>query len=242
MSQRVPDPPKEGVGPGANVASEVVKTVVGRYYSRGVEAADRVRDRSERAYTIAGAIAAVLVAAGLLTNLDKRSTAVQVLVLSAVTVWLIAVVLFIWVVAVQTSSSDGAGWNDDASFVKFVADRVNAELGKLRKRQFGALLATGLAVLLTIAALVVSTTDSSGASPERARLELTRQADAALTKFCGRPIGAIYAKVNPDDLGKEVVPLHLPAGECGNRARTDRVPKRSIEAEEKVSRYPPFPQ
>ena len=86
--------------------ARIIKTVVESYYSRGVAAADRARDRAERGYTIAGAAAAALVGAGLLANLSQRPAPVQLLALAAVNVWLVAVMLFVWTVAVDVSRPD----------------------------------------------------------------------------------------------------------------------------------------
>ena len=240
--------PKDGAAnvPTVRPDQEVVKTVIDSYYSRGVAAADRARDGSEKGYTIAGAIAAALVATGLLTNLDKRPELVQVLVLSAVGIWLVAVMLFIWAVAVPVTSAetrdpDAAGWSSEADFVQGVGKEVKDELNQLRKRQKAAIFTTVLAVGLTVAALIAGTADPGGASPEKARIALTRQGDVALRRICGSSVADIYATVNPDDLANEVVPLNLPAGECGATVTTIHEPRSAIVAEEKIIRFPRFP-
>jgi hypothetical protein len=223
--------------------ARVVKTVIRTYFSRGVAAADRARDRAERGYTIAGAVAATLVAAGLAANLSQRPPLVQALGLGAVGVWLVAVLLFIWTVAVDVSAPDteglnAAGWTTGSDFVRSVGQDVQRELDALHARQVAALTATVIAMALTIAALVAGTVDPSRSTRESARVALTAQADSALRLLCGRAIGALYATVEPGDLSTAVVSLELPAGECGDTATTIREPRTAIIMERKLGRVP----
>lgn len=222
--------------------ADVVKAVVERYYTRGVDAADRTRERSERGYTIASAIAAALVAAGLLTHLEERPTVVQILGLVGLGLWLLAALLFMWAVAVPVALPEEAGYKDEASFVQGIGDRLRKEIRVLNRRLMFALAATVIAIMVTVASLSYATADPGGNAPVRSRVALTRAGDAAVGKLCGRPIGDIYATVNPDALSHAIVPLEIPAGECGSKATIERVPKDEIAATEDVIEFPIFPQ
>jgi hypothetical protein len=228
------------VQPG-QVDPEIVKTVIDSYYTRGVEAADRARDRSERGYTIASAIAAALVAAGVFADLRDRPQLVQVLGLVALGLWLLTALLFIWAVAVPVEQQPDPGWNSDAAFVVGVGAAVGREVESLRKRQYAAIGSTILAMLATVAALALATVQPGGASAEKARLLLTPKADAAAAALCNQPQEAVYATVDPDQLDDPIVTLSMPAGECGADPTTIRVAKESVVAEQTVARFPNFP-
>jgi hypothetical protein len=225
-----------------NVDPEVLKTIIDSYYSRGVEAADRARERAERGYTIASAIAAALVAAGVFAHLSERPTAVQVLGLTALGAWLVAAVLFIFAVAVPVSSPSETdpGWDTEAQFVEGVRKEVAGEVNTLRLRQMFAVVATVVAMLLTVAAFAWATADPGGASPEKARVVVTAKADAALTKLCPG-VQDLYGTLDPDDLDESVISVEAPPGECGPEATSVQTQTANIVAVEKVKRFPRFP-
>ena len=221
----------------------IIRTVIESYYSRGVAAADRARRRAERGYTIAGAVAAALVATGLLADLSRRPTLVQVLVLGAVGVWLGTVMLFIWAVAVDVRTPDtealnGAGWTNGCEFVRSVSEDIQDELSALHRRQLAALTATAIALILTISALVAGTLDPARVTREEARIALTAEADGALRQVCGSEVRDIYATVDPANLATDVVTLQLPAGECGDTVATIREPRTTILTERQIRRFP----
>jgi hypothetical protein len=222
----------------------VVKAVIDAYYPRGVAAADRARDRAERGYTIASAIAAALVAAGAFAKLGDKPPGVQALGLGALGMWLLTALLYIWVVAVPTRAGTDPDSTTAGEFVKNVAASVSAELAILRRRQSFAVVATIVAAVLTVLALTLATTESGNRPPEAARLQLTPKADAGLRALCGPQVGELYGTVDPDKLGDEVVAVKLPPGECGIASTTVELPKGSILAEQKIASggFPGFPR
>ena len=221
--------------------ADVVKTVVERYYTRGVDAADRTRQHSERGYTIASAIAATLVAAGLLTHLEERPVVVQVLGLVSLGLWLLAALLFMWAVAFRVSVPEPEAYKNEGEFVTGIGKQLRQEIRVLNRRLNWALATTVTATVMTISALGYATAEPGGSTPVRARVELTPAADKAVAKLCGRPVSFIYATVNPDALSHASVPLGIPAGECGPQATVERVPKDAIVATEDVFEFPTFP-
>jgi len=188
-------------------------------------------------------VAAALVAAGLLAHVSQRPTLVQVLVLSAVGVWLVAVMLFLWAVAVDVSAPDPnglsePGWTTGCDFLRSVSRDVRAELDAPHTRLRSALTATVIALELTISALVGGTVDPNQASREKAHIAVSAQAASALGRLCGSKISDVYATIDPADLSTAVVSLELPAGECGDTATTIREPRTAIGVERRIKRFP----
>jgi hypothetical protein len=221
---------------------DVVKAVVERYYTRGLDAVDRTRQRAERGYTIASAIAAALVAAGLLTHLEERPDLVKILALVGFGLWLIAALVFMWAVAIDVKFKEPKGYDSWDAFVTGIAEQVRKEIGIINRRLLSAVLVTAVATVVTIAAVSYGVADTGGAAAAPARVELTAQGDRALTKVCGRKVGFVYASVKPDTLDDPIVELKLPAGECSPRATVAHVPKEEVAATYEVHEFPTFPQ
>jgi hypothetical protein len=221
---------------------DVVKAVVERYYTRGLDAVDRARQRAERGYTIASAIAAALVAAGLLTHLEERPTVVQVLALVGLSLWLIAALLFMIAVAIKVKVNEPSGYANWGAFIAGIAEQLRDKIRIINSRLLRAVVVTALATALTIAALSYGIAEPGGSAPVRARVELTTQGDNAIATVCGHRVGFVYATVDPDTLSDAVVALKLPAGECGPTATVARVRKDEITVTDDVIEFPTFPQ
>jgi hypothetical protein len=235
----------QGTGRPDNAAAiepdpKVIDAVVQGYYTRGVDAVDRKRERSEKGYTIASAVAASLVAAGLVTHLDEKSTLVKVLGLAGLLFWLMAALLFIRVVALDVKLPEVAGYRDAGEFITGVAQRAREEIAVLNKRLNHAMVATVLAVALTFGALVSATVDTGGPKFESAQVVLTNAGDATVSKLCGRAVGDLYATVESGALSKPVVKFELPPGECDPSTEIE-LPKGDIAADKEVIKFPVFP-
>jgi hypothetical protein len=221
---------------------DVVKAVVERYYTRGLDAVDRSRQRAERGYTIASAIAAALVAAGLLTHLEERPTVVQVLALTGLSLWLVAALLFMVAVAIKVKVNEPSGYDSWGAFINGIAQQLRDEIRIINGRLLRAVVVTGVATAITIAALCYGVSESGASASVPARVELNAQGNEAVSTVCGHRVGLIYATVSPDSLGDPVVALKLPAGECGPRATVARVRKDEVAATYDVNEFPTFPQ
>lgn len=251
MSTDGESPPQPGDPQGAQTGAaegkaneppeDAVKAVVAGYYTRGLGAVDRSRQRAERGYTIASAIAAALVAAGLLTHLEDRPIVVQVLALLGLSLWLATALLFMIAVALKVKVDEPAGFRGAGGLIAGIAQQLRTEKDIIDTRLLRAAIATGLATVVTIAALCYGVAEPSVSSPVKSRVELTAQGNKALTNLCGRPVGVIYATVEPVALKEPVVSLELPAGECGLTSTKAQVPKGEITGAEEVKEYPVFP-
>lgn len=78
-----------------HVDSEALKTIVGAVYPAMLSEPTTVRARAQTAYTIASAIAAALVTAGVVAKIKEFPAVVQVFGVLAVATWLLAAGLFI---------------------------------------------------------------------------------------------------------------------------------------------------
>lgn len=227
--------------PEREIPQSVMDTIITGYYTRGVAAADRARDSANRGYTIASAVAAALVAAGVFTHLDQKSLSVQVTGLIALGTWLLAALLFIYAVSLPVrDKSKEKGWTTDVAFAEGVADQVDNEVKELRRRLIFAVATTVVATALTVTALALATTLPAPNGMERERIVLTAKGDADLAKLCARPVGDAWAAVKPSTLKDAIVSMVLPAKECNAQATTVYLPKTDIVATKRIKYYPRF--
>jgi hypothetical protein len=232
------DEPDGGVSV-PNESNELeLKAVIDAYYTRGIAVVDRAREAAQRGYTIASAIAAALVTAGVFANLSDRPRLVQVLGLAALGSWLIVAVLFIAAVALPAAQGRDPDTTTGESFVEMVARRTQEELEVVKSRLARAFAATCAAIAITGTALAVATFDVVDQPVESARIAVTKQGDAALASLCDLPVGDIDARVDPDALDDDIVKLEIPAGKCNAAQTTVRLPKAVIVAERRFTGFP----
>jgi hypothetical protein len=210
------DEPKwseDSVAIGAPAAEAVISHILDR--------PDGIRQRALNAATIAGAAAAVLAAFGGLGGLSQRHVAVQVLVGTALCMWLASVLLYVRVIAYSHRNSVKP-LNLDAmleTFTKYAIQvRARVKLGTN---------VACFAVLLTAASVIafaVDTIHASGRENKREHLVVAAPTALALATLCNwsvpaKPDGAqqIVATVRESDLAKKVVRVRL--GDNSDRLR-----------------------
>jgi hypothetical protein len=215
-----------------------LKAVVDAYYSRGIAVVDRAREAAQRGYTIASAIAAALVAAGVFADLAARPWLVKLLGLAALGSWLIVAVMFIAAVALPAAEGRDPDTSSGEGFVEMVARRTQEELEIVKRRLARAFWATCGAIVVTATALAVATFDVVDQPAEWARIAVTKQGEVALASLCELPVGDIDARVDPDSLDDDIVKLEIPAGKCNAEETTVRVPKAVIVAERRFKGFP----
>jgi hypothetical protein len=222
----VPTPPAD------NTSNDALKTVVENYYKRGVEAADRERDRAERGYTIASAIAAALVAAGVFGHLDEKSDLVKALGLAALFAWVCAAMLFVWAVSAPTAElakPAGGGWTTAGEFMAAVSSQAERDRNEIRRRARTATLTTLVAIAITFAAFSFGVTEKAGPGPQHAMIGLSLEGRRALVTVCttGLPT-QITGMVDVGSLEENVVAIKLDPNVCSEEAVDVEVPRRYV--------------
>ena len=217
--------------PADRTSADALKTVVEAYYQRGVEAADRERDRAERGYTIASAVAGALVAAGVFGDFEDKPNVVKALGLSALFVWVVVALLYVWAVAVPTSDLPrpaSGGWNTPGEFMAAVSMQVKKDRDDIRSRARAAVLTTIGAVLLTFAALITGVTQRTNTT-QAATVSLDPKALQALAPICKPTNSTLSGNIDPHALEKDFVTITVAAGSCqGQGAEALDLPRSAI--------------
>jgi hypothetical protein len=139
----------------ASIPPAVRDAIVAAYYPRALSSPDAARSRAQAGYTIASAIAAALVAAGVLGDVESQGAVVQALGLSAIILWMTSAWLYMLAVAVPVRLVEGLRLTEDA-FVDTTLSNAKAERDEVDLRQGRARLASFGAVLLTVVAFAAA--------------------------------------------------------------------------------------
>jgi hypothetical protein len=209
------------------------ETVVESYYTRGVEAADRERTRTQAGYTITSAIAAGLVAAGVFTDFETKPDVVKALGLAALFLWVGSAMLFAWAVAAPTADLEkppGGSYTSASDFMLAVSRQAEMNRNAIRKRARSAFASTILAIALTFIAFSIGVTDRESPALEPARIALTKQGVRALTVVCGARPRILSGHIDRESLGSKVVSIKFDPGICGNSSTEVELPQRALRA------------
>jgi hypothetical protein len=139
----------------ASIPPAVRDAIVTAYYPRALSSPDSARSRAQAGYTIASAIAAALVAAGVLGDIESQRTVVQALGLSAIILWMTTAWFYMLAVSVPVRVVEGLRLTEDA-FVDTTLRNAKAERNEVDLRQRRARLASFGAVLLTVVAFATA--------------------------------------------------------------------------------------
>jgi hypothetical protein len=129
--------------------------VVSAYYPRALASPDSARSRAQAGYTIASAIAAALVAAGVLSEIDSQPGVIQILGLGALTLWMATAWLYMSAVSVPVRVIEGLQLTED-EFVGTALSNAKIERDEVDRRQRRARWVSFAAVLLTLATFVAA--------------------------------------------------------------------------------------
>ncbi len=209
--------------------SRVNNAVIDAYYPEYVHRASAARARAQGAYTIAGAVAAAIVAAGVAGDIAAASWPVQALGVMALAAWLITAWLFIQAVAVPVERPSGQT-SDPATFVKNVLEWVNCEQKTIENWLRRAFWSTLVALALTFTSVVIALAVPRPSSEVHGRLSLTSAGRSAIAALCGRSPDTVAGSVDPATLGNAFTVLRLDAGMCGRQAYKVWLPRGSIAA------------
>jgi MFS family permease len=209
---------------------DVRTAVVGAYYPRAVAAADAARTRAQSAYAIASAVAAALVAAGILTDIGDRPEWVQILGLAALAAWLVTAVLFMAAVAEPVQLTLPARLPDADHFIDAVLENVRQERAALEGRLGPAIVGTKIAVLLTVVAFLLVLFVPEEATTTNVSVVLNDKGAASIEALCGTSAITVTGQVDLSTLAEKYVPVTLNAESCGGQSMTVRLPQRYVVA------------
>jgi hypothetical protein len=210
----------------------VVDATVGAYYPQAVAEPAAARARAQSGYTTAGAIAAALTAAGLLSGLGQQRMVVQITGYAALGAWLGCALLFLRAIATAAApvGAGTSGSSDSAeAFVTEILRRSKAERDQVVARTTWAIRLAFAAVALTFAAIVLGfTIGEDNGGDVAGRVVLTSGGRSAVAAACGAAPDSIAAVMDEHALDKATVRLRLPSGCPGQRPATLLLPKAAV--------------
>jgi hypothetical protein len=133
----------------ASISTGVRDAVVAAYYPRALAAPDSARSRAQAGYTIASAIAAALVAAGVLGGIDRQPGIVRYFGLGTLILWMMAAWLYMSAVSVPVTVIEGLQLPEDR-FIATALSNAKSERDEVDRRQSRARRVSFLAALFTV--------------------------------------------------------------------------------------------
>lgn len=200
------------------IPETVQEVVIDAYYQQALAAPEAARRRAQAAYAIAAAIAAGLVAAGVLGKTTEHPALAVGVGAAAVCAWLLATSLF----AVAVSSPfeiASEPWDSAEAVVRAALSAAAREREAVDRWQRRARWVAALAVVLTLASVGIAVVGGRTRG-EPSTLILTPAGAKAFRKLCddNTPSDRLTAKVEDSADDDAVVALYLDPGTCGLRS------------------------
>ena len=208
--------PPESLATSATVNDVVVQEVVKAYYPSVLASADAARSRAKDAYTIASAVAAAIVAAGVFGDFANQTRGTKAFAVAALLGWLIAAALFIYAVGGSTKPKSSGEQPDASSFVRAAINNASEERRSVIKRVGRAQAMTVVAILVTVAAIGWAIFDTATPAHKVGRIVLTPAGTDALAPMCGASVHVLKGSFDPDKLGSAYLEVTLRGKGCGS--------------------------
>jgi hypothetical protein len=196
----------------------VVKAVLEAYYPSALAAGDRVRTRAVNGFTVASAIGAGLVAAGLASGLGSLGGGLEAVGFIAVILWLAAAAAYLWAVSWRVKAAPRPEAKTEEDLANNRLSRADEEVDGLTPRiqtAFWLTLGALVATVVVIALAVFARPDPR----HSATVLLTRWGAREFRQVCGEERFVVRARVDPSQLQGRFIPLSIIAPECGRHER-----------------------
>jgi hypothetical protein len=203
-------------GGGGEVDEQAADELIRAYYPALMGSADAARARAQAGYTIASAVAAAIVAAGVFGDFQNAATIVRVLGSIALGLWLLTAILFIRAVTgpIQWPTKEVEGIDE---FSKTVASFASNARSRVEHRNARAQVATVLAVVLTAAAIFAAVLNPHRNTAAEANVLLSPTGVAAVSRLCSHHTNVIRGAIEPEALAKSAIQLTTAPGQCGTK-------------------------
>jgi hypothetical protein len=210
--------PSPALGSEAQVDDRVVVEVLKAYYPAALTAADSARRRAQAAYTIASAVAAAIVAAGVFGNVDEARTAVKVLGVCSLVTWLLAAAGYMWAVAGTVTGLESGDQPDGSSFVRAALNNVRAERKSVAFWSLLAQITTLVAIALTGIAIGIAVFNPPDPEKRVATLILSGRGQVSVERLCGRAGRKVTGTLRTKSLSEIFVAIDVSPRRCPRSA------------------------
>lgn len=211
----------------AEPAPEMVGAVADAYFAKEIGAPSAARERAQRAFSISGAIATTLLAAGVFTDVATSSDLVKIVGLVTLLLWVVAGSLFTYAVASPVRRVGQDKRSEASEFVSAVLDGAKRERAEIDCRSKWAHGAAGLALLATVATLLLILFGSVPTS--KGKLLLAHRGATDVRQRCPDAVRGnwVEGEVQVTTLDEDFVVIE-PAGNCRSAHVRLRVPQEDV--------------
>jgi hypothetical protein len=215
-------------------AATAVEAVAAAYYANEVGAASAARERAQRSYAIAGALATTLLAAGAFTGIADRSAFIKGVGLAALVLWGLAAALYARAIATPIKQLEPEKLRDPGGFVEHALTVARAERQAVDGRLNAAQICGGFASLATLATLLLAFFVPAERTGRSVLVSQRGRETVALVCAIDPSTTILPGEVDSRSLAQEYVRLHIPGGACDKSAPVELLlPKSDVLGVEK---------
>lgn len=222
-AQPGPDAASAQPDPGAasgQLDPNAAPAVLNAYYTWLFSRPDMARNRAQAAYGIASAIAATLVALGILGKVTERPLAVQILSLLALCAWLVTSILFVWAVSGGEQPEKIEESRGTKEFIIKIITASQQERTGIDGRLKYAVGAAAVAAALTVIALGAIVRVPATVKSVNATVSLSEQGREGLAAICGSPQPTVQGQVTEASLKERFITITVDPKSCqGHQAK-----------------------
>jgi MFS family permease len=191
------------------VAAPAGQLIASAYYQERLKSAEATRSRAQAAYTIASAVAAAIVAAGVFGDVTGEPLLVQIIGLATFALWLTVACLFMNAVAGSVPEVETGEQPDLGAFARAALKNQRHERETVGKRIEAAYFATIAAMALTLLTVTLALFLSASPQLVSATLSLSPKGALAVTSSCKKDPNTVHGMLNPDKLKAAFVEIKL---------------------------------
>lgn len=233
LAKRKADEALAQVGEPAEVPDVVATKMAEAYYPRAIAFADSARTRAQAGYTIASAVAAALVAAGLFGDLNEREGWIQFAGVAALVTWLIAAFEFMRAVAVRRRDPEQhkpevERFDSPLAWVDAILLEADNEREGVERHLRRAVHVVAIALTLTTLTIVGVLVERPDDPARRGAFTLFPAGQTAVDEVCTETVTMLEGSVDPGKLKDQFVPVTVDAGSCRETKTTLQLRKRHI--------------
>ena len=210
--------PREAIGP-----------ISGAYYEAVARWPETARTRAQAGFTVAGAAAAALAAAGFASHIASASIVIQILGLIGVGSWVLAAALYIYAVASPVAGEPKPTDETPLAFARAIGSSARGERqridGRAKRANFAAWFALGITLLTLVLAVALPQPVPLDAAVVGISQWEARQATDACPGLADATI--VSGQVHTNSLDMPEVEIDLPQTACG-KAKTLDIPQSQI--------------
>ncbi|BAJ28064.1 MULTISPECIES: hypothetical protein [Kitasatospora] len=213
----------------------VIDAVVGpageAYYSDRVRSGSAARVRAQAAQSTITLFAGGLVATLTFTALADRPVITQVSGIVAVSLWMVAAVMYLRAVALPVPAlAWGGGVTSRLNLIEMVLEKADQEAAHVDRRQRGANAIAVLALIASAITVALGVLVGPAENSANGTVAVSQSYNNVLQELCGLSGNKVSGRIDISSLNSQFIKVEVSIGHCADGSTTLRIPKSEVTA------------